>query len=151
MIPSMKLLLSLVLLAAAALQAQTVTEAMAADKLALTNSTNVTTITASQGDGGSCSITKISGGQIIFTWSCASADGKQTLRPGPIQSLSTTASSVGMLFGDILCLIGINPTSTAVSMGSIGSVPAKGIGWTCTTSITGGGSTVPTGGTVIWP
>src|SRR5512143_1441081 len=109
------LLLSLLLLPA--LHSQTVNDALTATKNALTNSTVAVTVTASQGDGGSCTITKVAGGQINFSYLCASADGKTTLRSGAVQSNAAAASSQGMLFGDVLCLLVLNPTSAPVTMG----------------------------------
>jgi hypothetical protein len=80
-------------------------------------------------------------------FSCVSADGKQMARTLQIQSASASSGSITVGQGGVLCLVGINPTASSVSFGSVGSAPASGIAWSCTP---GDGVTIKTG-TIAWP
>lgn len=142
--------LLMLLCTAAALVAQTVQDAHAAVKSAVLTSTPAVTITATQGDGGSCVLTKLQGGQINLGVTCSSTDGK-TVKRTTITSQSTAAKFTDILFGDVFCLLVTNPTAAAVTMGSVGPAPPKGIAWSCTTGITDGGSTALVAGAVSWP
>lgn len=130
---------------------QTTTDVMVAVRNTVTQSSAALSINASQGDGGTCTITKLTGGQINFSYSCSSIDNKTTLRSGVIQSNGTVASSSVIVFGDILCMLVINPTAVAVTMGSIGPAASKGIAWSCSTNITSGGNTAIVNGGIVWP
>jgi len=131
--------------------AQSVTDMSNSVALASTDSIVAVTITASQGDGGSCTITKLKSGTIAWTYSCADATAKTTARSAVIRSNATAPVVMPLGQGDVLCLIAMNPTAAPVTLGSLGSVPAKGIGWSCTTNITGGGQTAPSNGSITWP
>jgi hypothetical protein len=124
---------------------------MNAHNAAITNSTLALTVTAAQGDGTICTLTKMSGGSINAGLKCVSADGKSSLASTILQSKGSKFFALEWGMGDIMCLIGVNPTSSAAVMGSLASVPANTVTWSCTTNITGGGNTAPTAGSVSWP
>ena len=129
---------------------QTTTDVMVAVKNAVTPSSVALTISASQGDGGTCVITKLNGGQITFSYTCNSSDGKTTMRSGVIQSSGTVVSSNVIAFGDILCVLVLNPTASVVTLGSVGPAASKGIAWSCSTNIGIGGQTPIVNGGVSW-
>src|ERR1035437_7763844 len=113
---------------------QTTTDVMVTVKNAVTPSSIALTISASQGDGGTCVITKLNGGQITFSFTCNSSDSKTTLRSGVIQSSGTVVSTNTIVFGDVGCILVLNPTTVAVTLGSVGPAASKGIAWSCTTN-----------------
>jgi len=135
--------------------AQSVTDVQSLQAQALTASTVVLTVTASQGDGTVCTLTKSSGGSISAVLACKTPDGKTTFSGATLRSSSAASYGFSWGFSDVLCLIGVNPTTTAVPMGSLGTAPVNGIAWSCSTNIRSAGTiigqTAPTSGTVAWP
>jgi hypothetical protein len=147
----MKLLI-LLLLSLGCLSAQSVTDVMNAVKLASASSSTLLTLTASQGDGGTLKITKNNGAAISATVSWSSADGKIAEQSAVLKASGTATLAKFLSFGDVACLLGVNPTVAAVTIGSVGSVPTNGIGWSCSTNITSTGmQTTPVSGTAVWP
>jgi hypothetical protein len=147
----MKSFLSLMLLAGVAL-AQDVTDLANAKNAAARGSTNVLSITASQGDGTVCMVNKIAGSSVNAQLACTSADGKiRTSKSLTASSSSNLVQTTILSQGDVLCLIAVNPTGNAVSMGSLGSVPSVGLAWSCTTNMAAGGQTPIVSGSVTWP
>lgn len=151
----MKKLLALSLLCLGLVYGQDVTSILGSQQLALTNSTVALTVTASQGDGTVCTLTKLATSTITAVMKCTSGDGKTTIGQQPLKATGTVTS---MLFGmgDVLCILVINPTSTATPvMGSMPAIPATSIGWSCSTNIRTNGSitgqTALTNGSVSWP
>lgn len=145
----MRKLLLLLSLCAAIAYSQDVTGVAVAEQLAITANSVVATVTASQGDGTVCSWSKLPGLTIGLALKCTSVDGKVSY-----SSTFRSTSSVNTLlfgYGSVICTIAINPTSTAITMGSIGSVPATGAAWACTTLTSSSGETTPTNGSVSWP
>jgi hypothetical protein len=112
------------------------------------------TITASQGDLTSCKIVKYSGPAPHIGLSCTPGDGKSVLSQANL-TLGTTLQTLPFGYGDVLCLVVANPTAAAVTVGSIGSVPASGLAWQCATNISAGGIVTGQGplvsGTASWP
>jgi hypothetical protein len=142
----MKRLLALFALTSCSiLAAQTVLDVTSILQLAGKTPTLLQTITGT--DGNVCTLTKEPGPNIWMLWGCnGSTSGVQT-RTAQITSTGTTAaSSIFFNQGIAACLIGLNPTAAAVTMGSLGSVPAKGAAWSCTPDM----ATILTG-TVTWP
>jgi len=147
----MKSLLCWMLLACAA-PAQDVTDLANAKNAAMRGSTNVLSIAASQGDGTVCMVNKIAGSSVNAQLTCTSSDGKiRTAKSLTANSSSSLVQTTILSQGDVLCLIAVNPTSTAISMGSLGAVPSVGLAWSCTTNITSGGQTPIVSGSVAWP
>lgn len=148
------LLLALVLSAAAAF-AQDVITAQNAQELAVTNSTVVLTVTATSGDGSVCTMTKLPSAVISATLKCASSDGKTSQTNQVLRSTSTSTTFIPWGFGDVFCMLFVNPTTAAVTAGTLGSVPANSIGYSCTsfTRLNGtvSGNTAPSTGSVSWP
>lgn len=150
----MKLLIA-IFLCLPALFAQGVNDVQNAKQAAFSTSTIALTVTASQGDGTVCTLNKVANGQIYAILACSSSDGKTALTSTNLRSNSTSTYGFTWGLGDVLCLIGVNPTATASTMGSLGPVPANGIAWSCSTNIRVGGAvtgqTAPTSGSVTWP
>jgi len=139
-----KVLALCALFAGSMLSAQTVLDVTSILQLASKTPTLLQTITGT--DGNVCTLTKEPGSSIWLLWGCNGSNGTQT-RTAQLTATSTTAaSSVFLNQGIAACLIGLNPTAAAVSMGSLGSVPAKGAAWSCTPDM----ATILTG-TVTWP
>ena len=145
--------LTLVLLAAAALPAQsfTVIDVMNSIQLATGTVTNSLTITATSGDGTVCKLNKIAGASIGFNTSCVSVDGKTSDNSRVLRSAGGTALLfMPFGFGDVLCLLQINPTA-----GVLSNIPANGVGYSCSTNIrTAGtitGQSAIVTGQVVWP
>ncbi len=151
----MKHLLMIVFISVITLYGQTTADVIDIEFRAAAVSSIAISITAVQGDGVSCFLTKAAGGKITLSTSCSSADGKTTYNAGVIRSNGTTTSIVALGFGDVLCLLGVNPTASASAMGSLGNVPANGVAWSCSTNIrTAGtitGQSAPVAGSVVWP
>ncbi len=147
--------LLILLVAISALAAQDVRDIMNAKLSANTASTTAVTVTATQGDGASCRIAKVSSGVITAQISCVAADGKTSMNSTVLRSNGTVATPLMVDFGDVAGLVAVNPTTTAAVMGSLGSVPANGIAWQFTTNIRTAGSvtgqTALVSGSVTWP
>lgn len=110
------------------------------------------TITASQGDGTTCTIKKLSGGKINAVLSCTSGDATVTASAGIVRVGGATVQFFPFGFGDVICYIVLNPTTAAVTLGSYGPIPSNGLGWTCTTNIQPAGTQTPiVAGSVSWP
>jgi uncharacterized Zn-binding protein involved in type VI secretion len=135
--------------------AQTVADVQNEIASSKTNNTVALTVTASQGDGTVCTLKKQSGSSIVASLSCVSGDGKTVLNSGTLRSTGATTQFLPFGFGDVLCLLGINSTATAATMGSLGTIPVNGLGWSCSTNIASGGvitgQTAPVNGSVVWP
>jgi hypothetical protein len=103
--------------------------------------------TVNGSDGSICTLDKSSTINIRATYSCTTADQRQSLS-GVIaaSNLHNATGSVVFAMNTITCLVGLNATAAAVSMGSLGTVPPHGIAWSCT----GDGSTT-IAGTAVWP
>ena len=116
--------------------------------LAANASTTLVTVTGSEGTV--CKLNKQPGATILAVWSCSSGDSKHVVKTAQIQNASTVLGldvlSSGQGPGGPMCLVPSNPTSSAIAAGSVGTVPAKGIGWSCT----GDGTTIASG-TAVWP
>lgn len=121
---------------------------------ALTPNSAIVTVTASQGDGSSIVLAKSPGGSIDFTATLTNAQAG-TSRVQPIRGNTTAPVNYLLVAGDALCLLVANGTTAAVSMGSLGSVPANSLAWSCSTNIrTNGqvtGQTAIVNGSVSWP
>ncbi len=139
----MKLLLSLALVLPIVATAQTVADVQTVAAMATANNTPIQTITGT--DGTVCNLTKVAGKTIYAAFGCSLAG--QTMKPIPIQSTSSVSGYVQVGQGSVLCLIGINPTATGVSFGSVGTAPPVGIAWAC---IPGPSGTIVSG-SIIWP
>jgi hypothetical protein len=116
--------------------------------------TPVLTVTATQGDGTSCTIGKIAGATINAYLNCVNATfgAKATF----LTAGGATATNMVWGYGDVLCVLVLNPTATAIAAaGSMPAVPAVSIGWQCSTNIrTNGavtGQALPITGSVSWP
>ena len=115
------------------------------------------TLTASGGDQTSCTLTKVAGASPSVTVACKPGNN------GPSANLALSqptgaAGSSAFSVGDITCLIGMNATSAAVSMGSLGSVPPSGASLSCSVNVRSGGPTTAVTGnvavpiqTMLWP
>lgn len=144
---------------AVAIPAQTVTALANAQQLLLLTQTPGATITASQGDGTACTITKLAGSAIIFIQACTNAVATASLPPIVRASGTTAATTEILSAGDVMCMLLINPTTAAITMGTLGPAPANGIAWTCTTNIRSSqasgssvtGQTTPVTGSLTWP
>jgi hypothetical protein len=136
-------------------RAQTVADSLNTDALALTDNTVALTVTASSGDGSSCTLTKLKGGAIAVSLACQTADGKIAVKSGTLRATGPAVLTMPFGFADVLCFLAINPTAAPVTVGSLGSIPASGVGWSCSTNIRTSGSvtgqTVPVNGSVVWP
>ena len=144
----MQTLLTATLLLASAACAQNVTDVYAIATLAANASTTLVTVTGREGTV--CKLNKQPGATILAVWSCSSGDSKHVVKTAQIQNASTVLGldvlSSGQGPGGPMCLVPSNPTSSAIAAGSVGTVPAKGIGWSCT----GDGTTIASG-TAVWP
>lgn len=151
---SSKLAAGLVVLAGG-LWAQDVTAVLNGEQLALTQTSVILTVTATGGDGSVCTLVKIPSNTISATLKCQTADGKTTTGQQPLRSTSASPVFMPWGFGDIFCMIVVNPTAAAVTEGSLGSIPANSVGWSCTsfTRLNGtiSGNTAPSNGSVSWP
>ena len=114
----------------------------------------LTTITASLGDGTSCTISKGNTAAILASFGCVSGDALTFISPAVVIGGGASRSIYAGL-GDVICLLGTNPTSAALTMGSLGIIPAGGLAWSCSTNIRTldvvTGQTVPVAGSVTWP
>lgn len=149
----MRYLLTLILVAGGMLGQETnVTDVHTTAKIALAANTFLLTLTSSAGT--SCKLAKVSGSTISAVFACGSPDSKNVLRTAQIQATSTGpevqilgqlpfSTTVGQ---GILCIIGLNPTSSPVTFGSVGTAPAVGISWSCSVDAV----TIQTG-TANWP
>lgn len=99
--------------------------------------------TATGADGTTCTLYKTAGSTINGGLQC-SLNG-QTASPVVIVDTSTTSGFLWFAQGGVMWIIGENPTAAAVSFGSVGSAPAKGIAW----AVAAAGVTQT--GTVSWP
>lgn len=130
------------------LQAQDITSVMNAVAIAKSTTSSILTVTAAQGDGTSCVLTKASHPTILATWVCTNGANKTS------ETLASSGSAVNAITresGDVGCIFLFNPTATAVTMGSIGPAPAGGMAWSCSTNITAGGQTAIQNGSATWP
>jgi hypothetical protein len=99
-------------------------------------------------DGSVCGLYKDSGNSVYASYSCATYDHMQNAY-GVIWAAQTHNSPGNTVFGigPLICLVGINTTQVPQTMGSLGTVPAQGIAWSCTP---GDGKTI-VAGTAVWP
>lgn len=113
----------------------------------------VLTITASQGDGTICTIKKVSGSSVNAILACSNS--QITYNQLTLRAAGTNANSTIWGLGDVLCILGINPTNTAITMGSLGSISINSVGWSCSTNIRTSsivtGQTSIVSGSVSWP
>jgi hypothetical protein len=96
----------------------------------------VLTIVANQGDGTICTATKIFGSTINLSLTCTNPAGSASA------SLKATGSSVTSMqwgFGDVSCLLLVNPTAQPITQGSFAAIPPAAVGWQCSTNIRAGG------------
>jgi hypothetical protein len=93
-------------------------------------------------DTTTCTLTKEPGATIWLVWGCTGASPAKTAQILP----GTVATGAMYLNGQAACLIGLNPTNAPVTMGSLGSVPANGAAWQCST-----GGLAILSGTATWP
>ena len=137
-----------------ALGAQSIADVLSLIDSAKTTQTLVLTVTASQGDGTVCTLTKFAGAKPYVGLKCVPGDKVSQITQSNLV-LETTVQTLPWGYGDVLCLLAANPTAAAVTLGSLGSIPAASLAWQCSTNIeTGGivtGQTVPVAGTVSWP
>ena len=147
-----KILLLSAMFTVAALSAQDVTDVASILLLARTTTTTVLTITASQGDGSTCTMSKVTGNSINVMLACNTSDSKTQVTSVQVRSSSTTAQWMPFGFGSVLCILGLNPTTGPVSAGTFVSIPANSLAWRCTTNISATGmQTTPVSGSVSWP
>lgn len=111
------------------------------------------TITASQGDGTSLIFTKRASITINFGYQVKNAAG-QVLDGGSVD-VAPTGQSMVITYGDVTCLVYVNPGTAAVTVGSLGSVPASSLAYACSTNIRSSGAvtgqTAIVSGTIAWP
>lgn len=124
--------------------AQNVTDVFGIAVLARNTPTVLATLTGS--DGAACKLVKQPSATIYATWQCTSADGNAIGKTYQITATGTNSHFLPVGLDTILCLIGINPTATANSFGTVGSAPANGIAWSCT-----GDAKTSQNGTALWP
>jgi hypothetical protein len=115
---------------------------------------NVLTITASQGDGTSCTASKSAGSSIYLSLACASPGG--SIKSAVLKASGSATSSFVWGLGDVACLFLLNPSATPIAAsGSWTAITAVGVGWQCSTNIrTAGavsGQTALVTGAVSWP
>ena len=151
----MKILVGLVVFSFS-LCGQSIVDLLSLQKIVTTSGSTTLTVTAAQGDGSSCSFSKNNGGSITGVFACSSADGKTTIKTATLRSNASSTNVFPIGLGDVLCLIGVNPTGSASVMGSLGSIPANSIMWNCSTNVrdTQGnitGQTAIVAGTTSWP
>lgn len=150
----MKKSLLAILIASASYAQTTVSDVLYLVDSARTPQSQAVTITASQGDGTKATITKFGGSKISFGLKITAGDGVTQVTQ---QNIAGSAAPQSMVwgYGDVLCLLAWNPTTAAVTMGSIGSVGANSLAWACSTNVsTAGvvsGQTAPVTGSVAWP
>lgn len=120
------------------------------------NYTLTGTLTASAGDGTACTLSKVPGIVPTVTVSCTPGNG------GPLATLnltekSGTSGSALFAVGDVSCTVGMNATSAAVTVGSLGSLSSSSAAYACSvndrSSPTGAiqGQTVVPVQTMVWP
>jgi hypothetical protein len=150
----MKPLFLAILLAASSYAQSSITDILSMFDATKATQNIALTITASQGDGTKCTITKFAGAKPYMGLKCVPGDGISQLSQENL-TLGTTLQTIVWGYGDVLCLLAVNPTAAAITVGSLGSVPAVSLAWSCSTNIDTAG--VPTGqtaivaGTVAWP
>jgi hypothetical protein len=104
-------------------------------------------VTLTSVDGTVCQLVKLASPTIYASYQCQSADKKTSVNWAPVKSASAAASFLTFGLGpNTLCVVALNPTASAVTMGSLGSVPASGISWSCAKDQ----STI-VAGTAVWP
>ena len=134
-------------------RAQDVTAVLNALQLVKTATAAVFSVTASQGDGTTCTANKLAGATVQLAVQCSNAGAADTLRVVRASGMAATAELVSL--GDVACFILLNPTTAAVTMGSLGPAPAGGAAWSCSTNIRTSGSvsgqTALVAGSVSWP
>jgi len=135
--------------------AQDVTGLANAIQAALDTSTVAVSVTATQGDGTTCSINKLAGTVIAFALKCQTSDGKTQSTSQIIRSTSAVPWTTTFGLGDVMFLLAFNPTTAAVPEGSLGSIAISSLGWSYTTNIRTNGSisgqTAPVVGQISWP
>jgi hypothetical protein len=134
---------------------QTMTDVQSMLNAVKSTTTVLATITAQFGDGTVCTITKFAGSVPHVGLKCVPGDAKSLLTQANL-TLGSTLQTLPFGYGDVLCLVAVNPTGTAITLGSMGTVPAVGMAWQCssniesaTTGVTGQTSLVS--GTATWP
>ena len=116
--------------------------------------TTVLTVKATQGDGTICQAAKEPGSTVFLVLTCTS--GGTTVKGAVLQSTDTIVSGTTFGYGDVLCLLRVNPTATAQpAIGAFPALPAVSVAWQCSTNIrTAGavsGQTALVSGSVSWP
>jgi hypothetical protein len=150
----MKLLFSVIMLAASAYAQSTIIDILSTINAAKAQQSVVLTIAATQGDGTKCTITKFAGIKPYIGLACFPGDGASQLSQANL-TLGPALQTMFWGYGDVGCLLAINPTAAPVTVGSLGSVAAVSLAWSCSTNISTAG--VPTGqtaivaGSVAWP
>jgi len=113
------------------------------------------TLTATGGDGTSCTVAKIAGSTPALTVSCVTGGAAVSFGPGTLSVGAGKSGSSTFAVGDIACSIGLNATAAAVAMGSLGSVAVNEAALLCSVNIRTNGSVtsqqaVPLQ-TISWP
>ena len=139
------ILLSIVFCSLSIAQTINITDVQGVAKAAATTQPILQTITGV--DGTKCYLVKQPSSTIYAGFACFSSDNLVTTKTVQIQSTGTVSNIEVLGQGQVLCMMGINPTTVIVSFGSVGNAPAKGIAWSCAN---GDGSTILTG-TALWP
>jgi hypothetical protein len=149
-----KLLIMIVFSAASSYAQASITDVLSMIDALRANQSTALTITASQGDGTTCIITKFAGTSPHISLKCIPGDGKSQLSQANL-SLGTAVQTMFWGYGDVACLLAINPTAAAVVVGTLGSVPASAIAWSCSTNVDVAGvpvsQTAIISGSVVWP
>jgi len=144
-------IIALIFATAFAAAAQDVTSVASMEIIALGARTTPLTLTASAGDGSVLTLNKIPGPSIFAFVAWTSADGRSLASPIILRTSAAAPVATYLSFGNTACLFVMNPTSAAVTMGSVGPVPASGLGWSCTTQTTAGSFTPLVNGSTVWP
>jgi hypothetical protein len=101
-------------------------------------------LTFTGSDGTVCTLQKVAGAVITARLNCT--DGSTAIYT-TITGTGTAPAGGTVGLGQVIALIGINPTAAPVTMGALGAVPANGIAWSFAT---GSGNPVSSGA-VGWP
>lgn len=116
-------------------------------------------VTASEGDGSTCTATAYESPNVNMIVSCQ--DPVRGLPSATYRSYTAgglqprQANGQGFTFGDISCIFGVNPTATAVNFGPLGLIPPTSLAYSCSTIIrTAGvvtGDVAGPSGVMSWP
>jgi len=150
----MKVLLLIFILTVSSYAQASITDILSVIDATRATQNVVLTVTASQGDGTVCTITKYAGATPHIGLRCIPGDGKSQLSQANL-SLGTTLQTMFWGYGDVACLLVVNPTAAAITVGSLGSVPATSLAWSCSTNVDVAGvpasQTAIVSGSVAWP